>query len=215
MNVALIYALQDLADALSLDKTTLLENYTAAELQENLFLQLKISLPTETWSLQYQHDNQIDYLVQVETDLNLREKQHTALSELVFNDDTGLFTFCRDLVLMELIRLYCIRQYESVDQASVIKRRVRDCLAAVIPNCSDAMYQQWRDWKHLLIEAIEQQQASLPHINYIERNVSLPAVVLAYQLYDDIEREQDIVNRNHIAHPLFCPIAQPMEVLSK
>jgi prophage DNA circulation protein len=45
--------------------------------------------------------------------------------------------------------------------------------------------------------------------------VVVPAVVLAYDLYGDPDRDQEIVDRNPTAHhPGFLPTAAPLEVLS-
>lgn len=129
--------------------------------------------------------------------------------------DTGLILYVRDLLLLEAMRLACLRQYESVEQAQQVKKTLRDQLNSVLHTCSDAMYPIWRDWKVLLIEAIEQQEETLPHVLYIRRAESLPALLLAYQLYEDIGREADILTRNRIAHPSFCPIDADMEVLSQ
>ena len=43
---------------------------------------------------------------------------------------------------------------------------------------------------------------------------SLPAVVIAYQLYDDASRDDEIVVRNRVRHPGFVPGGAPLEVLS-
>jgi len=42
----------------------------------------------------------------------------------------------------------------------------------------------------------------------------MPAIVLAYRLYGDAERADEIVARNRVRHPGFVPGGQPLEVLS-
>jgi prophage DNA circulation protein len=42
---------------------------------------------------------------------------------------------------------------------------------------------------------------------------NVPALVVAYDHYEDIDREQEIVERNAIRHPGFVPV-RPLRLLS-
>lgn len=55
--------------------------------------------------------------------------------------------------------------------------------------------------------------ATLPQTSTFTPTGDTPALVLAHYLYGDAAREQDIVDRNQVAHPGFIPAGEPLEVL--
>ena len=212
MDLILSNACLRLATLLELDADNLLESSDPDELISRLQSELNLVLPVNPWSLQYSDIyNNTDNL-QIESDYASRQQQYDRVSS--DTDDTGLFEYTRNLVLIEITRLACFRKYESIEQANTVKTRIRDQIEHVMLNSSDGMYLFWRDWKTLLIAAIEQQQETLPHVMYIQRSLSLPALVVSYQQYGTYQAEQDIVTRNGVIHSGFCPAGRNIEVLS-
>lgn len=55
---------------------------------------------------------------------------------------------------------------------------------------------------------------TLPQVRSFRLLRSMPALVLAYRLYDDVTRETDLLERNTISHPAFLPAGSDLEVLS-
>ncbi len=53
---------------------------------------------------------------------------------------------------------------------------------------------------------------NLPHLELVDLGTSLPAVVAAYRLFDDVEREGELVTRNHAVDPARLPAE--LQVLS-
>lgn len=94
---------------------------------------------------------------------------------------------------------------------------VRDSLAAALDeasfSASDEVYvrlQTLRARVHADITARLSQAARL--LAYTPRE-PMPGLVLAYDLYEDVGREQELLDRNAIRHPGFLP-AEPLKVLS-
>lgn len=94
---------------------------------------------------------------------------------------------------------------------------VRDALVVAIEEASfdagDEVYvalQVLRTRVYADITARLSQAARL--LDYTPRQV-MPALVLAYDLYEDVDRESELVERNGIRHPGFVP-ARPLKVLS-
>lgn len=56
--------------------------------------------------------------------------------------------------------------------------------------------------------------AALATVRTLTLASTTPAIVLAYRLYTDPERGEEIVARNGLRHPIFLPAAVPLEVLS-
>jgi prophage DNA circulation protein len=54
----------------------------------------------------------------------------------------------------------------------------------------------------------------LPEVKNVQLSAATPALVLAYDLYQDIEREEEIINRNNIPNPGFVPAGVNIEVLT-
>jgi len=64
-----------------------------------------------------------------------------------------------------------------------------------------------------VINGVPAATQQLPQLRKIALTASLPAIVVAYQLYKDATRESEIVTRNHIRHPGFMPGGVPLEVV--
>jgi len=56
--------------------------------------------------------------------------------------------------------------------------------------------------------------AKLPRLVEHVGLVQEPALVLAYRLYGDSDRADEIIERNNLSHPLFVPAGEKLEVLS-
>jgi prophage DNA circulation protein len=54
----------------------------------------------------------------------------------------------------------------------------------------------------------------LPSIKTIIPERTTISLLLAYDLNESIENEQDIIDRNAIRHPGFIPAKDPLEVIS-
>lgn len=79
------------------------------------------------------------------------------------------------------------------------------------PELEDAV----ADLRAALAGAVPPPGADLPELHRITLPSTLPALVLAYRLYEDAEREAEIVERNAIRHPLFVPAGVELEVLDR
>ncbi len=83
---------------------------------------------------------------------------------------------------------------------------------------NDELYDSLRELKPLIIAALESKGSALPDVrNYTVANDIEPSLVIAYDLYKDINRESSITDRNKIImlHPGFPPSGSVIEVLSE
>lgn len=97
----------------------------------------------------------------------------------------------------------------------------RDALAAAAdelaeePQVPDAVYRALVTLRARLVEAVPGRSRRLEDVRTIVLGRPTPAVRLAYDLFDDVTREAEIVARNPVvAHPGFVPGGVPLEVLS-
>lgn len=74
--------------------------------------------------------------------------------------------------------------------------------------------QSLKDLRSVLIKDITTTIKKLPEVKIIKIPQSIPSVVLAYELYGDIDRADEIIKRNNIFKPGFMPAMVELEVLS-
>lgn len=68
--------------------------------------------------------------------------------------------------------------------------------------------------KAVVIENIRERISMLPQTKTIILPEMTPSIVLAYDLYEDIERRDEIVKRNKISNPAFIPAGIELKVLN-
>ena len=80
----------------------------------------------------------------------------------------------------------------------------------------DLVHDTMRALRAALIRHLSQVAGALPAVTVFTPAETVPAIVLAYQLYGDASRDGDIADRNEavIDHPSFVPGGQALEVIS-
>ncbi|MCH8286643.1 DNA circularization N-terminal domain-containing protein, partial [candidate division KSB1 bacterium] len=83
----------------------------------------------------------------------------------------------------------------------------------VLDGVSDQVTQNYENLRAVIVQDIDTRSISLPQLKIINPIKTIPALVLTHNLYGDISRVQDIIERNKIEHPGFIPGSEPLEVL--
>ncbi len=95
----------------------------------------------------------------------------------------------------------------------------RDEILAVIDqqmeaeDIDDDTYQALHDVRKTLSEALPPPTEDLPSVVPYQNIQTRPSLVLAYDLYEKLDREADIVERNQVEHPGFVPGGITLEVI--
>ena len=201
MNRVLWDELSALAKALTLDVSSLVFVADAEALVDGLLTVLDLAVSRdEAWGLQT-----VDYASRHV----LRVVQIASMATFG-PSETGLYEVVRDALLIDLCRCAALRRYESQNEAQAVQLAV---FAAVRQYGSDPVL--YRQWQTLLRDSLEQQKTTLPHIEHHRLPGFKPALVLAYELYDDVAQEADIIRRNKVKHPGFLLPGTMLEVLSR
>jgi len=79
---------------------------------------------------------------------------------------------------------------------------------------SDSEFLAMSNLHAAVVEDLTTRAGGLPVIRTVQVKEPTPALVLAYNLYEDSNRSADIVARNNVSHPGFVPPASNIEVLS-
>lgn len=105
--------------------------------------------------------------------------------------------------------------FPSVNDAVVAREEMTTEIEAITAETTnDDVYQAFEDLKAIIVRTLPDDQATLPIIKEVTPQRTTPSLVLAYDLYEDKDKEQDIIDRNKIKHPGFIPGQSPLEVLS-
>ncbi|WP_188260875.1 DNA circularization protein [Azospirillum tabaci] len=97
--------------------------------------------------------------------------------------------------------------------------QTRDRLAAQIdaeamrPGVSDDTFRALTDLRVAVVQDITSRSAGSARLSTVTPSTVQPSLVLAYDLYEDAGRGDEIVARNGIAHPGFVP-PEPLKVLA-
>lgn len=105
--------------------------------------------------------------------------------------------------------------FESYDQALDVRDQVLTAIDAVRDaSPSDTLYVALTDLHVAVVRDIAARGADLARQVTYTPPATVPALVIAYALYEDLGREADLIARNAIVRPGFVPGGQLLEVLS-
>lgn len=99
---------------------------------------------------------------------------------------------------------------EALDVRNDIATRI-DTLAETSVN--DDEYQALKNLKSEVILYLPPEDLELPRVRSISLPSTLSSLLVAYDVYGDIEKESDIISRNGIRHPAFINPSNEIEVL--
>ena len=78
----------------------------------------------------------------------------------------------------------------------------------------DSLFQALDALRAAMVTDLRTRGARLPELTTYTPRGSMPALVIAYRLYGDATRDEEIVLRNHISRPGFVPGGRELEVLN-
>ncbi|MDH4229956.1 MAG: DNA circularization N-terminal domain-containing protein [Nitrospirota bacterium] len=104
--------------------------------------------------------------------------------------------------------------FTSRGDAQAVRGRLLDLLTARAETADDDTYATLADLRVAVARDLADRGALLPDVITHTPVVTLPALVIAHQLYGAATREAEVVARNHVRHPGFVPGGLPLEVLA-
>ena len=136
------------------------------------------------------------------------QQEAEAIAELNLNNRAGMVAATADGVASV--------ELESADDAEDILAALVVEFDAVLgtEDLDPEIYEAFAALKGATVRHLTVQQQNLPLLAELSPPQTVPALVLAYQLYGDATRESEIVRRNKIRHPGFVPGGRPLEIVS-
>jgi prophage DNA circulation protein len=101
---------------------------------------------------------------------------------------------------------------EADDVLNDFISQVEEQIITEVPTDEETL-QALKDLRSVLVQDIANTIKKLPDTKIIQIPQSIPSVVLAYELYEDIDRADEIIKRNNISNPCFIPARTDLEVL--
>lgn len=126
-------------------------------------------------------------------------------------NQTALVGALRRVIAIEAARLAPVVPYESFEAATAARDQVAELLEEQAALAGDTAYPAIVNLRSKVRRAVPG-GAAFARVVTVTRNVPIPSLVLAYQLYGSVELEADILARNGIRHPGF--VAGELKVLS-
>ncbi len=129
------------------------------------------------------------------------------------NQDTFV-DVVKQVTLVEQAEVSIDLDFPSVDEALAERIELSEIIAVekLRPNTDDELFQVLNDLDAKLVDALPLE--NLARILEREVKTTTPALVLSYEIFEDVLQEQDIIDRNNIRHPGFVPGGSTVEVLS-
>ncbi|VVN81146.1 DNA circularization protein [Pseudomonas fluorescens] len=108
-----------------------------------------------------------------------------------------------------------LTKYDSYEAAITVRTVLSDRLDEESESTSnDLVYVAVTDLRTAVVQAVPDPEQDLPRLSKFSPRQTLPSLVVAYQLYGDAGRAEDIVLRNDPRRPGFLIGGQQLEVLA-
>lgn len=128
------------------------------------------------------------------------------------SNNLALAEAIRRFALIESARAGSEFTFATYDDAIQWRTEISDRLdAATETSRSDAIFAALRDLRIETVRDIDHRAVNMPMLRQVQPGEVVPAAVLAYRLYGDATRGEEIARRNGVRHPGFVP-PQPLSV---
>lgn len=144
------------------------------------------------WALFQIFDKGLGAPVIVSTPTRIRERR---------NQD-ALNAAIRRIVIIEAARNARRIAFPTIEDATAARSRIIKRLDTTLTGAGYIAYPAMADLRAALVLAVPGESV-YSRIITVERNSSVPSLLLSYQLFGSVNQEQDLIARNKISHPGF------------
>lgn len=131
------------------------------------------------------------------------------------DNQTALLGYFEQSAIIEAARVLPAIRFGSYDEAVASRDEIVDLLdEQAEATTDDTLFRTLTDLRVEVVKAVPGEANDLARLIQYTPRVSLPALVIANELYGDATMEADIVARNRIRRPGFTPGGQPLQVIS-
>lgn len=129
-------------------------------------------------------------------------------------NQAAVVALVRRAAIVEAARVSSEIEFPSFDDADAVRTELADGIDELMLVASDPAFEALADVRSSMIRDITVRGADLARLVDYTPRATLPALAIAYDLYEDPGRDSEIVARNRIRHPGFITGGRAIEVLS-
>lgn len=132
------------------------------------------------------------------------------------NNRNAISGLVQQAALIEAARIAPSATYETTNDAQSVRDGIVDQIDTLMENpaTSDDVFVTLQDVRTAVVRGVPPESMALPDLVTITPNATVPSVVLAYDTYEDANREAEIVSLNQLKYAGFVPAAEPLQVIS-
>lgn len=121
----------------------------------------------------------------------------------------------RQVAIGELSKEAVVTDFESIQDATETRNEIVDLIDVESERTTnDSAYMDLGKLQTEVVRGIPQAGQVLPQLVSYTPKATLPSLLIAYQVYGDASRADEIAQRNKPRHPGFLPGGDPLEVLA-
>lgn len=144
-----------------------------------------------------------------------RNGANTAAARIADQNAAISETFVRTVAVAEETKAAVEQNFKSYEEATAARQSILGRLDTLAGETTDdGIYNAFRSLRAEVATAIPGDENSLPRLSSVALKQSVPSLVMAYDLYESVDDEQEILDRNKIRHPAFVPGGQKLSVLN-
>lgn len=143
--------------------------------------------------------------------------ENTAQEQIRMENQRQLVRLTKVSTAVEACNLAAVLDFESLDQADGLRVLITDLLDGMLNDelLPDALYVALANLRAAAVDHLSQAANSLPELDDYTPGATLPALVIAYQIYGDPRRESELLLRNpQLRDPTAVPGGEAIKVLS-
>ncbi|WP_020594110.1 DNA circularization protein [Kiloniella laminariae] len=137
---------------------------------------------------------------------------------------SAFVSLVRQVSVANAVRCAARMKLDSYDQAQSVRKLLADNLSQIMNEAGspvngepfdDAGFTVLSSVRTAMLGNITERAGRLARITGVRLPAQRPAVALAYELYGDADRTDEVISRNGLGDPLFCPSGRALEVLER
>jgi len=145
--------------------------------------------------------------------VSTRPASLTSTRKAIYDNRDALAALTRRALLVQASGMTAAMPLPVYDDAVTLRRELMTALDAEAVLADDANYTVLMDLRSKVHSDITARLSDTARLQTITPGEIVPALVLAYDLYEDTARESEIIARNRLRYPGFVP-AEKIKVLS-
>lgn len=147
---------------------------------------------------------------------NIDDSPYTTPTREREADNTGAFTdFIQQTATINATLVASDTTFESTDAVVAVREELAENMEKqILKTDDDEVFQKLQDLKAQMVRVLPDTDIQLPNVQSYTVKATVPSLVLAYDLFENLDSEQDLINRNKIKNPAFIQGGTTLEVIN-